>query len=240
MRRLLYVPLVHEEADMGSVGPALERTGALAVGECRWSLHRSVVSRYWESVRTYLLGLDCTRLRIYQDGLPVGGEVGRRVVDEATRRGSSNYRLIQELLDRGAGLRKTEDPVLLWRERENLLELDRGPSSVERQRDSRRDWSQTGLLTEERDAYIAETINATLGEDEIGVLLIGVYHDVAPRLAADIAVEMVRDMTKVSAYFRELVQGADDRQFEELARCMTSPVKNELLMDNLCGTISCE
>lgn len=220
MRRLLCVPIIHEEADLGSAGTALTRRSATLFGEQRWKVHQEVVGAFWEGVESYLHTFDPARLKLYQDGLAADGPLGRRIVEEAAARGSRNYRLIFELVRRGAEVRKTEDPLLLLRERESLLRLiqqreaQASPQEVE----------EKERLLGERDAFIAGTVGATLKEGEIGVLFIGAYHDVLSRLARDIAVEPVKDPKTVQAYFRELVSGREEDRLWELGRELAEPV----------------
>ena len=114
--------------------------------------------------------------------------------------------------------------MLLLREHENALGFVQQEPAGEGPPDSERYRLERDHLTDERDKFIADTIAATLRDGEVGVLFIGTYHDIAPRLAADILVEMVKDREKVQAYFTELLQGQDDRRFEELARYLASPV----------------
>ena len=224
MRRLLYIPIIHDEADMGSAGQALKLGSAALSGERRWTAHNEAVRRFWRSVAGYLHSLDLTRMKVYQDGLAADGAVGRRIVQEAARRGSKNYRVVLELLERGAQLRKTEDPVLLLRERENILRLMQQPSTGEQPVRSQKCRQERDRLMEERDAFIAETINATLKEGELGVLFIGADHSVTSRLARDISVETVRSREKVQAYLDELLLGHDDRRLKELAEYLCAPV----------------
>ncbi len=224
MRRLLYVPIIHDEADLGSAGATLARESVALSGERRWTIHEEAVRKFWESVAAYLRSFDPRRLKVYQDGLAADGEMGRRIVEKAACRGSRNYQLILELLGKGAESRKTEDPVLLWREHENIRGSAQQGSAGEGLSSSERYRLERDRLMEKRDKFIAETIDATLKDGELGVLFIGAYHDVAPRLAADISIEMVKDREKVQAYFKELLQGRDDRRFEEIARHLASPV----------------
>ena len=186
MRRLLYVPILHDEADPGSVGTALARKSAALSGERRWALHKESVHKFWESVASYLGSFDPGRLTVYQDGLAAGGDIGRRIVEEATRRGSKNYQLVLQLLDGGAEIRKTEDPVLLLSEYERVHGEARQDTGEESLLQARGDH-----LLEERDSFIANRVSATLREGELGVLFIGAHHNVVSRLAADIWVETV-------------------------------------------------
>jgi len=224
MRRLLYVPIVHDEADLGSAGTSLAQMSATLSGERRWTIHGGTMREFWESVATYLRSLDLDRLKVYQDGLAADGEIGRRIVEEAARRGSKNYQLVLDLMDRGAELRRTEDPALLLQERESILGLAQQESVRERLGSSQSYRRQRGRLIEKRDEFMAQTVNATLKEGEVGVLFIGAYHDVASHLVEDISVKAVKDPQTVRNYFSELLLSCDDRSFEKLARYMASPV----------------
>ncbi|MBI2935461.1 MAG: hypothetical protein HYY31_01410 [Chloroflexi bacterium] len=171
----------------------------------------------------YLHSFDAHRIKVYQDGLAVAGDVGKRIVKEATRRGSRNYQLVLELLNRGAELCKTEDPFLLLQERENVLGLVY-QAGVGKQQDAEQYRRQRDRLVEGRDRFIAATVSETLKEGETGVLLLGAYHNVGAYLPGDIAVEFVKDPRQVRAYFKELFSGSDDERFQELARHLSSPI----------------
>lgn len=217
MRRLLYVPVIHDEADLGSAGAALAQESARQLGKQRWARHQQALSQFWEQIAAFLSAFDPHQLKVYQDGLPAEGEVARRIVEEAARRGSRNHRLVLDLLDRGAELRKTESPQLLWQERQRLL--GPMPASV-----GEEEGDAEGRLMEKRDRFIADTINATLKEEELGVLFIGAYHEVASGLAQDIVVEAVKDPEKVRAYFEALFTGSPGHMLAKLARYLGSPI----------------
>jgi hypothetical protein len=224
MRRLLYIPIIHDETDLGHAGEALGRLSAAQSGQRRWAKHEETGRRFWENVGAYLHSLGPGRLKVYQDGLAADGEMARRIVEEAAKRGSKNYQLLSELIEGGAEVRKTEDPALLWRERTVLLRsLEReatgggapNPEASQAERDH---------LMAARDRVIADTINATLREGEVGVLFIGADHDVASLLASDVAVEPVKDPRMVKAYVGELVLGRDSKSLEQLSQYVRSPV----------------
>lgn len=219
MRRLLYVPVIHEEIDLGIAGAALSQKSAALVGAQRWATHQAAVDQFWASVAAYLRSFPVKQLKVYQDGLAAGGELGIRIVEEAAKRASKNYQLILEMLQRGAELRSTENAALLQQERQNILGEQGGASNGQdnsKEYRGRQDW-----LMRERDKFIAQTINGTLKEGEIGVLFIGAYHDVAAYLERDIATLQVRDPALVRAYFVELFGGQDDARLETLARHLT-------------------
>ena len=224
MRRLLYVPLIHDEADMGSVGDALGQRSTESFSKQRWTLHSEVMNKFWESVAAHLRTLDPHRLKIYQDGLPSDGPLGRQIVEEAAQRGSKNYRLVLELLERGAELRKAEDPRLLLQERSNILQLVDQSGHRKTSQEAQQYRRQRDHIMMERDKLIAKAINATLKEGEIGVLFLGAFHEVPGQLASDISVEALKDRQRVRAYFEELLLSQDDERFRQLAHYLTSPV----------------
>lgn len=229
MRRLLYAPIIHDEADIGSAGSALAHESCSIAGVGRWNKHKQRVEKFWRSLGSYLNSFPPSSLRIYQDGLTADGEAGRNIVQEAARRGSKNYQTVLELLTRGAELRKTEDLSLLLQEHQNLLALvGQGQAGglrlgLEEYR-TRRD-----RLTQARDRFIAGTIEATLEPQELGVLFIGAYHRVADHLSDDIRVEMLKDPKTIQAYVDSLLGGRHDECLEPLGEYLAGPVEGRPL-----------
>jgi len=225
MRKLLYVPIIHGESDLGSLGPAIDRTSASLVGHKRWAEHKQTISRFWQSVADYLLSLDAAGLKIYQDGLVADGELGMRVVEEAARRGSRNHQIILSLMEKGAEIRRTEDASLLLQEHQSLSRLASGQPPEMTSIDLK---GQSERLAAERDRFIAKTIDESLGEGETAVLFIGAYHSVLSYLAPDIVVQQVKEVEKVRAYFRQLLSRRDEARLKQLAHYLTSPIPTSL------------
>lgn len=226
MRRLLYVPIVHSPADLGSFGAALAQGSARRAGEARWQRHEATVARFWEAVAAYLRSFDPRQMVIYQDGLAAGGEVGSRVVREAAARGSQNYQLIAALLGSGAKLRQTEAPRLLVEElglMQRALQQGRGAGGQDAAQ-----WQQAqkARLTAERDAFIAAAIAATLREGEVGVLFMGAAHDVLSLLPPDIAVAKLKEPAPVREYLEALLLGLDEARVEELGWYLIAPISS--------------
>lgn len=224
MRKLLYIPIIHTQFDMGSVASAIEGKSAALCGEERWARHKETVAKFWQSLTHYFDSLDATNLRIYQDGLPADGELGRKIIEEGARRGSENHRLILSLMEKGAELRKAEDISLLKEELKYITKLAQSKAGVERTLAYAKYKLHKNQLTRQRDKFIAKTINETLKEGETGVLFIGSYHNVVPYLPKDMVVEKVKEREKINAYFKELISKGDGRRFEQLAEYLTSPV----------------
>jgi len=224
MRKLLYVPIIHMESDLGSIAPAIDNTSASLCGEERWSKHKETVSEFWDRIKDFLDRLDSTNLKIYQDGLPADGELGRRIIEEGAKRGSKNHQITLDLIKKGAEIRKTEDVSLLKEEYERIIRLAQAKSLAHRIVAYIGYKLHKGRLMAERDKFIAETINETLSEGETGILFIGTYHNVLPHLARDIAVEQVKEQEKVRAYFKGLISAKDEEKFEQLAAYLASPI----------------
>ncbi len=223
MRRLLYVPVIHSEADLGGLGPTVAReANALLTGERR-ALHRTTMEQFWRRAEDFLVSLGPRVLTVYQDGLTVDGSAGRRVVEEAAKRGSENYSLVLKLIEAGARLQKTEDAMLLLQERENILRLLEPKLSATGPRGAEEYRLQRDRLMEMRDRFIADVVSTTLGRGETGVLFIGAYHNVAEHLANDICVEAIRDPGSVRAYFEELLSGRNDTKLKQLALRLVAP-----------------
>ncbi|MBI3974699.1 MAG: hypothetical protein HY332_25770 [Chloroflexi bacterium] len=211
MRRLLLLPVIHQPADLGTIATGMVDRSMALTSPTRWARHERTVQRFWEAATAFLDQLDAARLQLYQDGLPAGGEAGRRVVAEAARRGSHNYRLIQTLLDRGAELCQTEDPALLLREYQLLHQLMDGATLPAAEAQPAR-----AALLAARDEAMAERIVTSLQEGRIGLLLVGADHDVAAYLPADVVVTPLKEPKVVRAYVHSLFAGADD-VMEQLA-----------------------
>ena len=173
------------ESDLGGVAAEVERRSAALCGEGRWARHKEVVSAFWRSIADYLGQIEAGHIKIYQDGLPGGGELGRKIVEEGARRGSKNYEIILDLAKRGAEIMKTEDASLLKEEYERLNLLAEAGKSAGCSGSQGGYGLRKDSLTNRRDRFIARTINETLAEGELGILFIGAYHDLITHLAQD-------------------------------------------------------
>jgi hypothetical protein len=166
-RRLLIVPIVHTEAELGSEGHAHREGYVARHGEHRWAEREAAIERYWLVVRESVLDLPIalSQVKVYQDSLPDGPETDRLIEDIANH-GSPNHRLLLLLKSRGATVVGTESLALLLEEYQAIKEFRASPEMLRRS-------------LEARDRYIANRIGETLGPGEIGILFIGAAHDVA-------------------------------------------------------------
>lgn len=191
-RKLVYVEILHSSEDMGSLATALEESFISRFGHSAWVNRSQATSKLWETIRERLMALRISpqKMRLYQDGLPLcGHEQG--IVRSVARCGGSNYKLLHELMQQGASLEGTEDPVLLMQEYQYLKELSQVPEALEAFHDS--EPGKARELLEKRDAFIAQRISETLLPGEIGVLFIGLKHNVAAKIPHDMEVIYLLD-----------------------------------------------
>jgi len=224
MRKLLYVPIIHVESDLGSIAPAIDKRSTQICGRERWERHKQTVFTFWDQIEEYFMKLDAGNLKIYQDGLMADGELGQKIIEEGAQKGSRNYQIVLDLIRRGAEIRKTEDIALLKEEYDRILKLAQSKSLWERTTAYIGYRFHKDRLMKKRDRFIADTIGETLRNGETGVLFMGAFHDVTPNLAEDIHVEEVKDPQKVKDYFKTLISGGNKEKFDQLAEYLGSVV----------------
>jgi len=225
MRKLLYVPIIHIEADMGSISSSIDKRSAAVCGRQRWDKHKHTVTAFWDQITKYFKRLDASNLKIYQDGLPADGELGQKIIREGSRQGSINYRIVLDLMDRGAEIRKTEDVALLKEEYARILKLAQNKSHWERTTAYMGHRFHKDRLLEKRDIFIAGTIGKTLQKEERGVLFLGAFHDVLPHLAKDISVKEIKNGNNVREYFKLLIYSGNEKKFNQLTQYLTAEVQ---------------
>jgi hypothetical protein len=187
IRELIWVPILHTQADMGSVSDSLKSLYSQRLGKREWERHVEVVADMWRGIPDKIeqLDLDYGRLRLYQDGLPNCGRE-REIVRDLAEAGSQNHHLLIDLMERGAELTGTESPDLLLKEyelvQETLESLQSGDSdSLGEAHRNRRE-----ALLRERDRYIAKRIDETLHQGETGLIFLGLLHSLHDDLPQDI------------------------------------------------------
>jgi hypothetical protein len=195
MRKLIIVRIVHTPADMGTMKDGLMKEGMAKLGKERWLENQRMIEKFWAEAEQEIddLGLDYRRVRVYQDGLPVGGELAKKIVDETAEKGSKNYRIVRKMMENGAVLEATESPDLLIQEYGYITAILTARTPGEKSEATRGYDRGKDELMRKRDAYIANRINSTLKDGETGLLFIGAAHNVRPGLAPDIE---VTDMTQ--------------------------------------------
>lgn len=114
MRKLVYIRIVHTSAYMGSLSKKLQEETIFRIVRDKWEENQKRILKFWDELEKDLLGLklDLEHTKIYQDGLPSGGEMGMKIVHAASKLGSQNYRLIEKLVENKAQIVDTESPAL--------------------------------------------------------------------------------------------------------------------------------
>ncbi len=217
------MPIIHAGADLGSVASQVEERGRAMSGEEAWSEHKRTVAGFWEAIAWYFAGLDVRGYQIYQDGLAADGVLGMRIVEDAASKGSPNYQLIKRLVERGARIVKTEDVSIVLKEVEGIKNVANARTLAGKSWAVLKYELMKDKLLEERDRHIAHTINSTLERN--GILFIGAFHNVIPRLAEDIVVEEVKAREKVTEYQKSFFLRRKQARTEELAAYLVAAIE---------------
>jgi len=226
MKKLIYVPIIHMSADLGSLAKDLNRRGIADLGEELWKEHIKTVEGFWDVVSHYFDSIDIAGMKIYQDGMVAGGEVGQKIVEEGAKSGSKNYELVSELLKRGAILVKTEDFKLVKKERDRLIAITQAKSLTEKLIAFIKYKLVKNILLNKRDKFIARRIDETLNQDEKGIVFIGAYHNIKGRLPKDVRTMEIKDTEKVREYQKLIPFYNKNRErFEELGRYLISKIE---------------
>jgi hypothetical protein len=185
-RKLVYIPIIHTLADMGTLGTAVRGMKLSALGRQGLSQNAAVVEKMWAQIESVVAKLPVTpgSLRVYQDGLPVCRHE-QEIVSELASAGNRNHGLLLKLQARGATLMGTESPELLVEEYQLAAAAFASGGAL---RTQVRQKQLRDTLLEKRDRFIAARINGTLGAGESGILFMGMLHQVARYLDSDIGV----------------------------------------------------
>ena len=229
MRKLIYVPIIHMSADMGSIAKQVEEKGIASFGEEFWKGHRETISGFWDVISDYFdyIGA-CNRkkMKIYQDGMIAEREVGKKIIEEGIKSGSKNYELVLRLVNRGAVLVKTEEFKLVKEELDRLLAITKAKSTSKKLFAFIKYKIIKNKLLKKRDKFISKRIDKTLKDDEVGILFLGAYHNIKNKLSADIQIIELKDREKVAEYQRFLpFYSKNKERFEELGRYLILPIK---------------
>jgi len=225
MRKLIYVPIIHMGADLGSIANHVDKRGIAGFGEEFWIRHRETISRFWDSINNYFANLEVEDFKIYQDGLVADGEIGQRIVEEGIKAGSKNYEIIDDLVKRGAILVQTENFPLVKEERDRIVRITQAKSTTRKIAAFIKYKLVKNKLLKKRDNYIAKRIDETLKDNEKGILFVGAFHNVKKRLPKSIHVREIKDAAKVKKYQMLLPFYKRHReQFDKLGKYLVSEV----------------
>jgi len=230
MRNLIYIPIIHSSADMGSMAAELTQKSIDEFGEEFWKTHVDTVNKYWEVIRLYCDAIDFggKPVKIYQDGMVADGGIALKIMEDSVKAGSKNYEIISRLVNRGAIIVKTEDLSMVKKELDMLKSIPSSGTLIMKViRIIRFKISRHKLLVQ-RDKFIAESIDATLDPNETGIIFIGAYHHVLDKLRKDIVVKEVKEINKVRKYQKLLPFHARRKQlFKELSKYLMQHVVYE-------------
>ena len=221
MRRLIYVPILHSSADMGTIASELEKTGTAMVGAEGWKRHKEAISKFWDSTEEYFKSLNAKDFQIYQDGLLADEELGMKVVNSAAAKGSKNHQIIKELVSRGAKIVKTEDANTLMDEVNLIKKMANSDSKLKKLVSAIHYRIVKNKLLKKRDEFIAARINSTLMKK--GVIFIGAYHNIIPLLDKNIKVEEVKEKTKIEEYQKIFFLKNKHERVKELTEYLAAP-----------------
>ncbi len=191
MRKFIQIRIVHSLADMGSMKEGLEKESIAVIGKERWVENQRKIEKFWNDVENEIdsLDLEYSKVRIYQDGLPAGGKLGLKIVNETADRGSRNYQIVRKLIEKGAAIEATESPELLRKEYEYIKSFVTAQTEKEKLEAKLQYDRIKDELLDERDTFIAQTVDATLKDNETGILFIGAAHNVVSKLPKDIEIK---------------------------------------------------
>ena len=188
-RTLIYVPIIHTQADMGALSQSIQRLKVKKLGRKGWERNVKLVNKLWAQIEQSIesLALPYQRVRLYQDGLPVCGRE-EEIVKELAKAGSRNHGLLGRLSEKGATIMGTESSELLVEEYQLVKEAFVSGKPEAATRGEARRKSLRDSLLKRRDQYIARRVNGTLLPGETGLIFLGMLHSLGPRLDKDIRV----------------------------------------------------
>ena len=179
MRALILLQIIHSPSDLGSLSAA----AGSSRDEAETRLYLEAVEQFWTVVDTVIEGMNLNykQLKVYQDSLPVCNVVDKIVSDVAAS-GSKNYALLKTLQEKGATLMGTESPDLLAQEKTLMTDVLLSPYH------NSESTEKAKHLLSQRDMYIGQRINESLADEEMGLIFVGLMHNIEPHISSDIVV----------------------------------------------------
>lgn len=188
-RRLIYIPILHTQQDMGSLALEAKEAFVGKFGQKLWRHHVRAIDEMWSGIKKHLsrLKLSHKSIFIYQDGLPVCGKE-LEILRHLAEQGSPNHRIVEGLVKKGATLVGTEDPNLLKQEYHWIKQI-LATNDNEQKKELLEEYGKVAPeLLKKRDFFIKEKIIKTLPPGGVGLLFIGLLHRVDELLPTDIQV----------------------------------------------------
>ena len=181
---LLYVPVLHTHRESEDIVFSLKASGGDTHADTSGDEYDKSVKDMWKGIYSRLqeTGIAFSSVRIYQDSLPVCG-MEKDVASKLAEKGSLNYQLILDLLNKGARIEGTEDQQLLIKEYDCLTRCI--VSVHDRAAALERYWAESAELMKQRDKFIAGRIKSTLKDGEVPLVFMGVRHGLGELLKDD-------------------------------------------------------
>ncbi|MBC8359539.1 MAG: hypothetical protein ISS41_08750 [Candidatus Aminicenantes bacterium] len=225
MRKLIYVPIIHISADFGEIASEVNKRGLLSFGKEEWKRHKEAILGFWDSIAHYFDSLEAKDIKIYQDGLVAGGDVGEKIVSDGVKKGSKNYEIVSKLISRGAHLEKTENFLLVKKEYDYILKLAKARKVIKKVIAALNYRFHKNKLLRERDEFIAKTIDSTLGQGETGILFLGAQHEILSKLPEDIEILRLINRERINEYRKKFLFKKDKEKLDQLAEYLASPIE---------------
>ncbi|MEI6434756.1 MAG: hypothetical protein WCP32_07920 [Bacteroidota bacterium] len=224
MRTLIYVPIIHSKADMGSFGQALNNISVSAVEKNKLQKHNDTINGYWDAIESWFENIDISvkGIKIYQDGMFVDGEMAMKIIDEGVKSGSKNSVIVSKLIGRGAILIRTEDFNLVKSEYDELQTILKSKTNIYKLFLLFRYNVLKPIFLIRRDKFITCRIAETLGQNETGILFVGAFHNIRKRLPKDINVIELKEIAKIRKYQKSVQFDSkiEPLQLEQLTQYM--------------------
>lgn len=189
-KKLLIIPIIHSEEELGSLKDQISGIKEEKLGHEEHKKQIEEVQRLWKEIAAIISEImqiiKPEMIQIYQDGMPVGGETGKKIVFECAANRSINHIILAEMINSGAEIEQTESPQYLKKEYEIIKEIFSAKSPEEQNKLSQRYREILHGLSIKRDRFIAERINSSLKEEHTGILFIGATHNITQNLSDEI------------------------------------------------------
>lgn len=227
MRTLVLVPIIHIDADLGKAKDEIKLVKNRCLSPEKLEQHEKTISIFWDRIQDYFQEQDVKNMKIFQDGMAAGGWVGQKIVNELALKQSRNFKLLSDLVNKGAVIMKTEDIALIQQEHAlftALLQSKRFFSTMTHYLKYRFYKKQ---LLKKRDIYIAGQINSNLKKGEKAALFIGAAHNVACFLDKDILVSALKNPLLVNKYFKAFNRKKNDQEFQYLSEKLRCKINGE-------------
>lgn len=173
-RCLIFIPILHTAADMMSLRSSIPRD----------KQDEDLAAARWGSIFRYLKHWPSpviNRLQVYQDGLPNTSEDDINTIFKQAK--SINYDVLRWLRANGATIVGTENPSLMMEEYQHRIAMFHAPDEESWATAALMYFNRRGQLLKDRDGYIAQRIDQTLLPAGVGLLFIGLGHNIKPLLA---------------------------------------------------------